>query len=36
MTAADRLRARLAAGGIVSAPGAPDALGSVQLRLVTA
>jgi 2-methylisocitrate lyase-like PEP mutase family enzyme len=26
MTAADRLRARLAAGGIVSAPGAPDAL----------
>lgn len=26
MTAADRLRARLAAGGIISAPGAPDAL----------
>lgn len=26
MTAADELRARLAAGGIVSAPGAPDAL----------
>lgn len=26
MTAADRLRARIAAGGILSAPGAPDAL----------
>lgn len=26
MTAADRLRARIAAGGIISAPGAPDAL----------
>ncbi|MEO3473566.1 isocitrate lyase/PEP mutase family protein [Roseomonas sp. CAU 1739] len=26
MTAADRLRARLAAGGILSAPGAPDSL----------
>ncbi len=26
MTAADRLRARLAAGGIIAAPGAPDAL----------
>lgn len=33
MTAADRLRARLAAGGILSAPGAPDALAA---RLVEA